>query len=136
MLSLTPYPDLLFVYAPDLPLKTPVDYRQLTESLAIKLNLKKEKKQFLQTSSCMPHSRSIVTQASIGKAISRPLTVRCSSKGFPKEGFSIQASVEDSSKKKKIQSKQNRFTTLELLRVTLPSTVPPNNCIQKDEKIS
>lgn len=45
------------------------------------------------TSSCMPHSSSIVTQASTGKAISLPLTARCSSKGFPKEGFSIHASV-------------------------------------------
>lgn len=44
------------------------------------------------TSSCIPHSRSIVTQASMGKAISRPLMVRCSSRGFPKEGFSTQAS--------------------------------------------
>lgn len=44
------------------------------------------------TSSCIPHSSSIVTQASMGKAISRPLMVRCSSRGFPKEGFSTQAS--------------------------------------------
>ena len=44
------------------------------------------------TSSCIPHSRSIVTQASMGKAISRPLIMRCSSRSFPKEGFSTQAS--------------------------------------------
>ena len=44
------------------------------------------------TSSCIPHSSSIVTQASMGKAISRPLIMRCSSRGFPKEGFSTQAS--------------------------------------------
>lgn len=44
------------------------------------------------TSSCIPHSSSIVTHASMGKAISRPLIMRCSSRGFPKEGFSTQAS--------------------------------------------
>lgn len=51
------------------------------------------------TSSCIPHSSSIVTQASIGKAISRPLIMRCSSRGFPKEGFSTQASGGGVSKK-------------------------------------
>ena len=45
-----------------------------------------------RTSSCIPHSSSIVTHASMGKAISRPLIERCSSRGFPKEGFSTQAS--------------------------------------------
>lgn len=49
---------------------------------------------FVPTSSCIPHSSSIVTHASIGKAISRPLIIRCSSRGFPKEGFSTQASGE------------------------------------------
>lgn len=35
------------------------------------------------TSSCMPHSSSMVTQASMGKAISLPLSAKCSSNGFP-----------------------------------------------------
>lgn len=46
-----------------------------------------------RTSSSMPHSSSMVTQASMGKAISLPLRARCSSKGFPYDGFSIQASA-------------------------------------------
>lgn len=45
------------------------------------------------TSSCMPHSSSMVTQASIGKAISLPLSAKCSSNGFPQHGFSTQLSV-------------------------------------------
>lgn len=47
----------------------------------------------LATSSCMPHSSSMVTQASMGKAISLPLMFRCSSRDLPKDGFSTHASA-------------------------------------------
>ncbi len=46
----------------------------------------------LSTSSSMPHSSSMVTHASIGNAISLLLMARCSSRAFPYDGFSIQAS--------------------------------------------
>lgn len=49
------------------------------------------------TSSCMPHSNSIVTQASMGKAISLPLIFRCSSRDLPNEGFSTHASAKQNS---------------------------------------
>lgn len=45
------------------------------------------------TSSCMPHSSSMVTQASIGNAISLPLMFRCSSRDLPNDGFSTHASA-------------------------------------------
>ena len=45
------------------------------------------------TSSCMPHSNSMVTQASMGKAISLPLIFRCSSRDLPNDGFSTHASA-------------------------------------------
>lgn len=44
------------------------------------------------TSSFMPVSRSSMTQASMGSAISRPLLFRCSSRGVPKAGFSAHLS--------------------------------------------
>lgn len=53
--------------------------------------------QFL-TSSLIPVSRSIMTQASIGTAISRPLRFRCSSRGVPKAGFSVHLSKLESIK--------------------------------------
>ena len=45
-----------------------------------------------RTSSFMPVSSSSITQASMGRAISRPLRFRCSSKGVPKAGFSAHLS--------------------------------------------
>ena len=45
-----------------------------------------------RTSSLMPVSSSIMTQASIGRAISRLLLFRCSSRAVPNAGFSIQVS--------------------------------------------
>lgn len=50
------------------------------------------------TSSLIPVSRSIITQASIGTAISRPLRLRCSSRGVPKAGFSVHLSKLESIK--------------------------------------
>lgn len=52
----------------------------------------------LPTSSLIPVSRSIMTQASIGTAISRPLRFRCSSRGVPKAGFSVHLSKLESIK--------------------------------------
>lgn len=52
----------------------------------------------LPTSSLIPVSRSIMTQASIGTAISRPLRLRCSSRGVPKAGFSVHLSKLESIK--------------------------------------
>lgn len=49
------------------------------------------------TSSCMPHSSSMVTQASMGKAISLPLRFRCSSRDLPNDGFSTHASATQNS---------------------------------------
>lgn len=49
------------------------------------------------TSSCMPHSNSMVTQASMGKAISLPLIFRCSSRDLPNDGFSTHASATQNS---------------------------------------
>lgn len=51
----------------------------------------------LSTSSCMPHSNSMVTQASMGKAISLPLIFRCSSRDLPNDGFSTHASAKQNS---------------------------------------
>lgn len=51
------------------------------------------------TSSCMPHSSSMVTQASMGKAISLPLMFRCSSRDLPKDGFSTHASAKTNQQK-------------------------------------
>lgn len=48
------------------------------------------------TSSCMPHSNSMVTQASMGNAISLPLIFRCSSRDLPNDGFSTHASAAQS----------------------------------------
>lgn len=62
---------------------------------------KKKKKKFFdffpllvcgRTSSFMPVSRSIMTQASMGRAISRLLLFRCSSRAVPNAGFSVQES--------------------------------------------
>lgn len=44
------------------------------------------------TSSFMPVSNSIMTQASMGRAISRLLLFRCSSRAVPNAGFSVQES--------------------------------------------
>ena len=46
----------------------------------------------IHTSSFMPVSSSIMTQASMGRAISRLLLFRCSSRAVPNAGFSIQES--------------------------------------------
>lgn len=47
---------------------------------------------FSVTSSFMPVSRSIIMQASKGRAISLPLLFRCSSSAVPNAGFSVQES--------------------------------------------
>lgn len=52
----------------------------------------------IPTSSFMPVSSSIMTQASIGRAISRLLLFRCSSRDVPNAGFSIQESSGNSHK--------------------------------------
>ncbi len=45
------------------------------------------------TSSCMPVSSSIITQASMGRAISLLVRFRCSSRAVPNAGFSVHLSV-------------------------------------------
>ena len=81
-----------------------------------------------RTSSCIPHSSSIVTHASMGKAISRPLIVRCSSRGFPKEGFSTQASgvwglqVEQERGQHRSPPREPSFPPVTLLLLSVPGT--------------
>ena len=81
-----------------------------------------------RTSSCIPHSSSIVTHASMGKAISRPLIVRCSSRGFPKEGFSTQASgvwglqVEQERGQHRSPPREPSFPPVTLFLLSVPGT--------------
>lgn len=49
----------------------------------------------LLTSSLMPVSRSIMTQASMGRATSLPLLFRCSSSPVPNAGFSVHESEKE-----------------------------------------
>ena len=71
------------------------------------------------TSSCMPHSNSIVTHASMGKAISLPLIFRCSSRDLPNDGFSTHASAT-----KQQQLESHADTNKPLLHHLLPNNNP------------